>query len=202
MTRVRCAADAGQVRSVFVGSSSSQKPVHTRLDRAHALRDELRPELALGGVAITERYSRRGDEHLRMLTKQARGCSFFISQVVYDVDATKSLFSDYFFYTCVERGLRPRPVILTMSVCDSVKTLAFLRWLGVDVPRWLENSLQRSADPLADSYEQCLANARDLIRFCRGLGVPFGFNIESVSIRKVEIEASMLLAKEVRTLLR
>jgi hypothetical protein len=193
--------DTDQVLSVFVGSSSSQKPAHTRLDRAHALRDQLRPKLPLGGVTITERYTRRGDEHLRMLTKQERGCSFFISQVVYNVDATKSLLSDY-FYACADRGLRPRPVIFTLSVCGSLKTLAFLKWLGVDVPRWLENSLQRSRDPLTDSYLQCLANARELIDFCRNLRLPFGFNVESVSIRKVEIEASVLLAKELRTMLR
>jgi 5,10-methylenetetrahydrofolate reductase len=152
-------------------------------------------------VTITERYLRRGDEHLRMLAKQERGCSFFISQVVYNVDATKSLLSDY-FYACADRGLRPRPVVFTLSVCGSLKTLAFLKWLGVDVPRWLENSLQRSRDPLTDSYLQCLANARELMDFCRNLRLPFGFNVESVSIRRVEIEASILLAKEVRTMLR
>lgn len=192
--------DPDRVLTVFVGASSSDKPAHTGLDAAHALRDRLRPDLALGGVTITERYTRRGDEHLRMLAKQDRGCSFFISQVVYDVDATKSLLSDY-FYACVDRGTRPRPVVFTLSVCGSLKTLAFLRWLGVDVPRWLENSLQRSPDPLAESYHQCVTNARELAAFCRGLGIPFGFNVESVSIRKVEIEASVLLAKEIRTLL-
>ncbi|AGL15984.1 hypothetical protein [Actinoplanes sp. N902-109] len=193
--------DTDQVLSVFVGSSSSDKPVHTRMAEAQALRERVRPQLRLGGVSITERYSARGDEHLRMLRKQERGCSFFISQVVYNVDATKSLVSDY-FYECAERGVPPQPMIFTMSVCGSVKTLSFLQWLGVDVPRWLENALQRSPDPLRDSYLQCVANARELITFCRSLGMPFGFNVESVSIRKVEIDASVQLAKEIRTMLR
>ncbi len=192
--------DTDRVFSVFVGSSSADKAVHTRMDEAHALREQVRPELPLGGVSITERYSARGDEHLRMLRKQERGCSFFISQVVYNVDATKSLISDY-FYECAERGVPPRRMIFTLSVCGSPKTLEFLKWLGVDVPRWLQNSLTRSPDPLTDSYRQCLANARELIGFCRNLGMPFGFNVESVSIRKVEIDASVLLAKEIRTLL-
>jgi 5,10-methylenetetrahydrofolate reductase len=134
------------------------------LGEAHALRDQLRPELALGAVAITERYSRRGDEHRRMLTKQTRGCSFFISQVIYDVDATRSLISDY-FYSCADGGLPPRPVIFTLSVCGSMKTLDFLKWLGVDVPRWLENSLQRSPDPLTDSFRHCVTSAQNLIHF-------------------------------------
>ena len=193
--------DTDRVMTVFVGSSSADKRVRTPLARAQQLRDELRPDLLLGGVTITERYTARGDEHLRMLTKQDRGASFFISQVVYNVDATKSLASDY-FYECAERGVPPRPILFTLSVCGSVKTLSFLQWLGVDVPRWLVNSLARSPDPLAESYRQCLTNARDLIQFCRELGLPFGFTVESVSIRKVEIDAAVELAQEIRRLLR
>ncbi|HZO65265.1 MAG TPA: 5,10-methylenetetrahydrofolate reductase [Kribbellaceae bacterium] len=193
-------ADIDQVVSVFVGASSGQKAVQTELSQAHALREGIRPDLLLGGVCITERYARGGDEHLRMLAKQSRGCTFFISQVVYDVDATKSMLSDY-FYACADRRTAPRPVILTLSVCGSMKTLSFLQWLGVDVPRWLENTLRHSADPLAESYDQCVANARDLTTFCRRLGMPFGFNVESVSIRKVEIDASVALAVRLREML-
>ncbi|GHJ43545.1 hypothetical protein Cs7R123_08870 [Catellatospora sp. TT07R-123] len=192
--------DAEQVMSVFVGASSSQKTVHTSLPRAQRLRHETRPELLLGGVAITERYVRSRDEHLRLAAKQAQGCTFFISQVVYDVDATKSLVSDY-FHTCREQGVAPRPIVFTLSVCGSLKTLSFLKWLGVGIPRWLENALLHAPDPLAESYEYCLGAARELAAFCRRLGMPFGFNVESVSIRKVEIEASTALAAEVRTLL-
>ncbi|WP_033337418.1 5,10-methylenetetrahydrofolate reductase [Catenuloplanes japonicus] len=194
------AVDTDRVLGVFVGASSGDKPVHTHLGQAHALRHEVRADLSLGAVSITERYTRRGDEHLRMLEKQERGVVFFISQVVYDVGATKSMLSDY-FYACRERGVAPRPVILTLSVCGSVKTLEFLQWLGVDVPRWLENTLRHTDDPLTESYEQCVANARELIGFCRRLGLPFGFNVESVSSRRVEIEASVALAAEIRRLL-
>ncbi len=193
--------DSDRVMSVFVGASSAGKPVRTRLAEAQDLRDRVRPELPLGSVAITERYSRRGDEHLRMIAKQERGTSFFITQIVYDVDATKSLLSDY-YYACAERGIEPRRVVFTLSVCGSMKTLSFLHWLGVDVPRWLENSLRHSPDPLTESLDQCLVNAQDLAGFCRRLGMPFGFNVESVSIRKAEIDASVHLAKSIRTMLR
>lgn len=192
--------DADRVLSVFVGASSRDKGVQTGLTQAYALRGQVRPDLPLGAVAITERYTRSGDEHLRMLTKQERGASFFVTQVVYDADATKCLLSDY-YYSCRQKDAAPRPVIFTLSVCGSAKTLEFLHWLGVDVPRWLENALRWSDDPLAESFEQCLSTARDLAAFCRRLGVPFGFNVESVSIRKVEIEASIELARQVRALL-
>ncbi|WP_222724078.1 methylenetetrahydrofolate reductase [Streptomyces sp. OR43] len=189
-------ADTDRVLSVFVGAASKDKTVRTRLSEAQALRRDVRPELLLGGVAITE----RPDEHLRLLAKQEAGCAYFISQVVYNADAVKSMVSDY-YYACRERRLTPKPVVFTLSVCGSVKTLTFLKWLGVDVPRWIENSLLHADDTLAESYEHCLANARDLVAFCRRLGMPFGFLVESVSIRKVEIDASVALAGEVSGLL-
>jgi hypothetical protein len=189
-------ADVDRVLGVFVGASSKDKSVQTRLSQAHILRRDVRPDLLLGGVAITE----RPDEHLRLIAKQEGGCAYFISQVIYSADAVKSMVSDY-YYACRDRQLEPKPVLFTLSVCGSVKTLAFLKWLGVGVPRWLENSLLHADDTLAESYEQCLANARDLIAFCRKLGMPFGFLVESVSIRKVEIDASVALAHELSALL-
>lgn len=186
-----------QVMSVFVGPSSGGKEVRTTLRRAQELRAEVRPGLPLGAVVIPE----RAGEHLRMLTKQERGASFFVSQVVYHVNAMKNLLSDY-FYECRERGATPRTMIFTLSLCGSLRTLEFVRWLGVDVPRWLENSIRHSDDPLAESYRQCVAIARDLIDFCEHLGLPYGFNIESVSIRKAEIQASTELAAEVGRMLR
>ena len=44
-----------------------------------------------------------------------------------------------------------------------------------------------------------LAGARELIAYSRRLGVPFGINVESVSIRRTEIEASVRLAAELRS---
>jgi len=35
--------------------------------------------------------------------------------------------------------------------------------------------------------------------FCRRLGAPYGFNVESVSIRRTEIDASVRLAERLRT---
>ena len=189
-------ADISRMLSVFVGASSEHKAIHTSLSQAQALHQEVRPDLLTGGVAIAERR----DEHLRMVAKQRRGCAFFISQVTYSSDAAKSMVSDY-FYVCQELGLAPRPVLFTLSVCGSVKTLVFLQWLGVDVPRWLENELRYASDTLAESSAHCLANARDLIAFCRRLGMPFGFTVESVTIRRAKIEASVALARELRGLI-
>jgi hypothetical protein len=120
---------------------------------------------------------------------------------VYDINAAKNLVSDY-HYECKVRGIAESPFVFTFSVCGSMKTLEFLRWLGVDVPRWIENELKHAADPLEASYQQALTTATELIAYCRTLGVPFGINVESVSIRRVEIEAAVRLAQQLRTQLK
>lgn len=190
--------DASRVLTVLVGASSSAGRTGTSLTEAQALSREANPDLFVGGVAIPERHSRRDDEHLRLLAKQDAGSRFFITQVVYDVNAAKNLVSDY-HYVCAERNVAPAPIVFTFSVCGSLRTLEFLRWLGVDVPRWIENDLTHAADTLEASYRLALSMAADLIAYCRRLGVPFGINVESVSNRRVEIEMAVRLAEQLRT---
>lgn len=189
--------DPERVLTVFVGASSRDKEVAVSLPQAQALRHEVQPDLLLGGVAIPERHLDRGDEQTRLLAKQSAGASFFVTQVVYDVNAAKDLLSDY-HYACRADGVEPVPIVFTLSVCGSLKTLEFLEWLGVNVPRWVQNDLRHSADTLQQSYDQCVATAEELISFADRLGLPIGFNIESVAIRKAEIEASVELAGHIR----
>jgi hypothetical protein len=179
--------------AVFVGASTSEAHDGIALRRAQQIRAETSPGLLLGAVAIPERHRRRGDEHLRMIEKQSVGCSFFVTQIVYDLDAAKNLVSDY-AYECRTRRIDPVPLVFTSSVCGSMRTVEFLRWLGVDVPRWVENDLRHARDILDASVDHAEAILADLMSFCDGLGVPYGISIESVSIRRAEIEASVGLA--------
>lgn len=191
------AQDPSRVMTVLVGAASRGTQTVTPLAEAQALSRDANPGLSLGGVAIPERHSRRDDEHLRLLAKQDAGCRFFVTQVVYDINAAKNLVSDY-HYECAARDTAPAPIVFTFSVCGSMRTLEFLRWLGVDVPRWIENDLRHAADTLEASYRFAAKAATELMDYCRGLGFPFGINIESVSIRRVEIEASVRLAEHIR----
>jgi hypothetical protein len=192
--------DADRVLTVLVGAASRHQAVKTRLADAYRLHAALERRPGLGGVCIAERHADTGQEHQRMLSKQEKGCGFFVSQVCYDLDHTRDLLSDY-VYLCRDEGIAPRPVILTLAPCGSLQTLEFMSWLGIHVPRWLHTELTRSQDPLTQSYDQCLTNARALIGFCRRLDLPFGINVESLTNRKIEIEASVDLAREVHALL-
>jgi 5,10-methylenetetrahydrofolate reductase len=180
-----------------VGAPSRGSAAGLPLTDAYALARQRAPNLLLGGIAIAERHARKLDEHERILAKTERGCRFFVTQAVYDVTSTKSLLSDYALAVREKNGV-PLPIILTFSPCGSLKTLSFMKWLGVAFPRWLENELQFAQDPLAKSLELCERIFIEVWDFARDKGIPLGINVESVSIRKTEIEASVELLQRLR----
>ena len=186
--------------SVFVGSPSKTQTDNLTLREAYRIKNEQNAQMVLGGVTIPERHRQKGDEHLRLFSKIDSGCRFFVSQCVYSVNHTLDFLSDY-YYTALEQNRPMVPVIFTLTPCGSVKSLEFLDWLGIDVPHWLHNDLQHSTDILGRSVDVCRSTAAEIIDFCRDKGIPMGFNIESVAIRKEEIEASVELVASVRALM-
>jgi hypothetical protein len=183
--------------SVLVGAPSQRSEGGLSLANAYVLAREHAPRLLVGGIAIAERHARSFDEHERILAKTAMGCRFFVTQAVYDVTSTKSLLSDYAL-AVRDKGAVPLPIILTFSPCGSLNTLSFMKWLGVAVPRWLENELRTARDPLATSLNLCDHIFAEIWDYAHDKGIPLGINIESVSIRKAEIEASVELLQLLR----
>ena len=183
--------------SVLVGAPSRRSHSGLPLNDAYALAQKHSSNLLLGGIAIAERHARTLDEHERILAKTANGCRFFVTQAVYDVTSTKSLLSDYALAVDKTGGM-PLPIILTFSPCGSEKTLSFMKWLGIAFPRWLENDLQSARDPLPKSLELCEQIFVEVLDYAEDKGIPLGVNVESVSIRKAEIEASVELLQLLR----
>lgn len=73
-----------------------------------------------------------------------------------------------------------------------------MKWLGVNIPRWLENDLKNSEDILNKSVEVLKKQFVELLDFSKYKKIPIGCNVESVSVRKVEIEASIQLVKDIK----
>jgi len=187
---------AAQGFTVLVGAPSRHAAVGLSLREAYALVEQHAPGLMLGGIAIAERHERTRDEHERILAKSGSGCRFFVTQAVYDVTSTLSLLSDYAL-ALRERG-PALPVVLTFSPCGSLKTLEFMKWLGIRFPRWLENELRFASDPLETSLGLCERIFLEVWGYAREKGIPLGVNVESVSIRKAEIDASIRLVQTLR----
>ncbi|UYQ94345.1 methylenetetrahydrofolate reductase [Chitinophaga horti] len=174
--------------AVFVGASSKQQVEATNfsLTDAYELRRQSAPGLQLGGVTIPERHSKKGDEHLRIFNKMKSGCSFFVSQCVYNINDTKNLLSDYHYHA----EDKAAPLIFTLTPCGSLKTLQFMEWLGIEVPRWLFNDLKHSKDILEASVQTSINIAQEIMDYASAKNIPVGFNIESISIKKEEINAA------------
>ena len=186
--------------SVFVGAASRNQTVPLRLSEAYEIVKAVNPELILGGVAIPERHMQNKEEHLRILNKLQKGCKYFISQAVYNVEAAKDFLSDYYYY-CRNNKIEMVPILFTLTPCGSLKTLEFMKWLGISIPRWLENDLMNCEDILNKSISLSKAIFTELMEFSVEKGIPIGCNVESISVRKVEIEASIRLVKDIKCIL-
>jgi len=90
-------------------------------------------------------------------------------------------------------GLEPRRIVLTFAPCGRPKTLAFLRWLGVNVAPETERTIFGAANALAKSIEICRDNLRRILEQPYAAHIPLGVNVESVSINRDEIDASIEL---------
>ena len=198
----RVQARPGASFSVFVGAATtSTTKSGMSLAEAYRLAGQRAPKLVVGGIAIAERHARKLDEHVRMLSKTEQGCRFFVTQAVYDASSMKSLLSDYALQLQDEQR-QPVPIVCTFAPCGSAKTLDFMKWLGISFPRWLENELRRSSDPLHSSVRLCESIFAEVLDFAREKQLPVGMNVESVSIRKDEIDASVALFHSLNAMLR
>jgi 5,10-methylenetetrahydrofolate reductase len=165
--------------------------------QAYVLKKQVNPELLIGGVTIPERHQAKGDEHLGVFDKIKQGCDFFVSQGVYDVNATKNFLSDYYYYG-QKHGIPLVPILFTLTPCGSPKTLEFMKWLGISIPKWLENELINSQDILKQSIDYSEQAYLELKAFADEKNIPIGCNIESVATRKVEIDASIDLVNRIK----
>ncbi len=162
------------------------------LSRAIRMAAEHPAGFTVGGVAIAERHGAQRSEAARLLAKGILGCAYFISQTVYHAPPTQRLLRDY-LRDCRGAGAEPQRVILTFAPCGREKTLAFLRWLGVNIAPQTERAIHRAARPLAKTLEICRDNLRRILDGPYRDVIPLGVNVESVSINRDEIDASIEL---------
>lgn len=155
----------------------------------------------IGGVAIAERHGQGRSESARMRRKADDGCHYFISQAVYAAGPTIGLLGDY-ARECADRGIGPRRVILTFAPCGRAKTLDFIRWLGVAIADEAAAAILDDPAPLTRSIAICRDNLRAILDHDYARTLPLGLNIESVSIYKEEIDASIELCHTLREVAR
>jgi len=193
--------DGQKAYPVFVGSPTPDYVPRTTLPEAYAIfREQHARHSVIGAVTIPERHAILKDEDVRMLDKINSGVSYFVSQCIFNVNYAKQTLED-FSAACAKKNIPVPPVIFTLTICGSPKTLEFMEWLGIHIPDDMKAELKSSTNQLTRSVEIVTGIAKELILYCKQRNIPCGFNIESVAIRKEEIEASFGLLGAVRQLL-
>lgn len=186
---------------VFVGLPSPDYIPKTSLSEAYALWRSFHAEdSVIGAVTIPERHAMLKDEPVRILDKTSNGVSFFVSQCVFHVDYATQMLDDL-VQTCRQENREIPTIIFTLTICGSVKTLQFLEWLGIYLPDAIRQELSASTKPVECSLRIATEIASQLTAWCRERAIPFGFNVESVAVRKEEIEASFALVNKLQRLL-
>ena len=186
---------------VFVGVPAPDFVPITTLPQAYNVWRKHEETSVIGAVMIPERHAVLKDEDQRILDKMASGVSYFISQCVFNVEYAKRVIDDL-TETCTEKNIELPTIIFTLTACGSIKTLHFMEWLGIHIPEGLKEEFRSSENILERSVEVCINIADELIEHCIAKNVPFGFNIESVAIRKDEIEASIAIVNTIGGMLR
>ena len=69
--------------------------------------------------------------------------------------------------------------------------MTFLNWLGVRIPPDTARAILGAVHPLAKSIEICRDNLRRILEQPYAREIPLGVNVESVSINRDEIDASI-----------
>lgn len=185
--------------TVLVGSPSSEGEIQLSLNDAYSVITNHPADFQLGGVTIAERHAVKGNEHERLISKTEQGCDFFVSQAVYNAQATIDMLSSY-ARKCRENGTQPKRVILTFTPCGSTKTLDFMEWLGISVPEATRFRIMDAHNPLQESIRICRNNLEQILEAVLPLDIPIGLNIESLTNRKEEIDASIRLFKLLKSI--
>jgi 5,10-methylenetetrahydrofolate reductase len=183
---------------VLVGSPSKTNNISLPLADAYKTLVDNPNNFFIGGVTIAERHASKKDEHQRLIEKHLQGCNFFISQAIYNPQATIDLLTRYAI-ECQKQGLTPQRLILTFSPCGSKKTLEFIEWLGVNVPEATSLRILNSENPLYESIRICTNSLQQILDAVIPYNLPLGLNIESLTNRKEEIDGSILLYKLLRS---
>ncbi len=148
-----------------------------------------RTDCSFGCVAIPERHTTKGNEHMNMLTKTENGAKWFITQGIFDVQAVIKLLHDY-GDACRQNGVVPRKILLTFAPCGRPKTMTFIKWLGMNVPEGVHDRIMTAEKPVEESILVANELLNTILEQTHGCGVPIGMNVESLSIFKDEIEGA------------
>ena len=183
---------------ILVGGSSSQiqYPGPSVLEVGDYIQTHYQQEILCGGITLQTRrfHDQEKDEPFRLLTKSEHGLAFFTSQIIYEPISIKLLLRDY-GHLCKERGVAPKRIFLSFAPISTLKDLEFLRWLGVSVPKAVEQELFKANIGIGwRSTKTAINILQEILNFMHkeNLNVPLGLNIEHITRHNFELSLEFI----------
>ena len=167
---------------ILVGGESSAKeyPGPSVLQMAEAASDL---GFFLGGITIPS----RSREAARIRHKYEHGLRYFTTQVLFDPNNTVDLLQSL-------NGLDVR-LLLSFAPISNARDVAFLEWLGVDVPRNIAWAVEQAGEP-AKAAEKTIALASriltDIFHDLPAHPPALGINVEQITRRTYGAAQQML----------
>ena len=159
-------------------------------DAAQRIRAIYGEHVCLGGIAIPT----RAGELERLMAKTEAGLDLFVTQILGEADSTCQLLVDY-HCACAERGVQPRPMVLSLAPVGHRSDIELLEAWGVRFHRrWRRHLVSsslgvgwRSVDMALDLLDRIMTSAER-----EAPSVPLGINVEHVRPRNLESSAELL----------
>jgi hypothetical protein len=186
---------------VLVGIPSPDYVPKISLPEAYQLWSDYQEKSVMGAICIPERHVVLKDEDQRILDKVKSGVSYFVTQCVFNEEYTIAML-EALKEACQKSQQALPTIIFTLSTCGSLKTVEFMEWLGIHIADAHKQRMQTAEDILQESLQICFEVAQTLANYCALNDIPYGFNIESVAIRKNDVEASFALLEKVNGILK
>jgi len=196
---------------VLVGAPTSSREYSgcTMKDAAAVIKAH--PTATFGCVAIAERHTKKNNEHKNMMRKQNYGAKYFITQGIFTAAPIIRLIKDY-AELCRELDVQPAKIILTFAPCGREKTMNFIKWLGMNVPKAVIDRIfaaktsdlkegERDLGPVKESCAIIMEVFQEVLAGITGVNVPIGINVESLSIFREEIDAAHTLFQSLQSAL-
>ena len=147
-------------------------------------------ELLCGGISIPS----RDKESLRLIEKSEYGSEFFTTQVLYDYSKIIKMISHY-QKRCDEKNTFPRRILLSFAPVSKKKNIKFLKWLGVEFPKEIEEKLTKDLKKMSEkSMEIAVQVLEKILNHLNEnkIIVPIGLNVEHIMSYNFQASIEML----------
>ncbi len=173
--------------AVFVGGNSSAAK-YPGISVIEANKLGQAAGIIVGNISIPQRKN----EVERLIEKTKSGCSFFTTQVLFEVKTIKETLQQY-EQKCKENQIQPAEFFLSFSPVSDHLDLEYLTWLGALIPSETEALLMQSnaGNKSIELIKEMYLDVSNYVE-TNGLEIPLSINIAPIYFKNLNLSVQCL----------